>query len=202
MKNIEFKNVCKSFGENRVLDNFSAIFPKGSRTAVMGPSGSGKTTLLRLIMGLEKCDSGVIEGIEGEHFGCVFQEDRLIEDISAAENLKLIFDGKLPKPAITAELASVELTGENLIKPVKEFSGGMKRRVAIVRAMMSDSDTVIMDEPFTGLDEELKDRVMDYIEDSLGARRLILVTHERSEAERLCERVVEITLDKVMARET
>lgn len=193
MKNIEFKNVCKSFGENRVLDNFSAIFPKGSRTAVMGPSGSGKTTLLRLIMGLEKCDSGVIEGIEGEHFGCVFQEDRLIEDISAAENLKLIFDGKLPKPAITAELASVELTGENLIKPVKEFSGGMKRRVAIVRAMMSDSDTVIMDEPFTGLDEELKDRVMDYIEDSLGARRLILVTHERSEAERLCERVVEIT---------
>ena len=193
MKNIEFKNVCKSFGENRVLDNFSAIFPKGSRTAVMGPSGSGKTTLLRLIMGLEKCDSGVIEGIEGEHFGCVFQEDRLIEDISAAENLKLIFDGKLPKPAITAELASVELTGENLIKPVKEFSGGMKRRVAIVRAMMSDSDTVIMDEPFTGLDEELKGRVMDYIEDSLGARRLILVTHERSEAERLCERVVEIT---------
>lgn len=193
MKNIEFKNVCKSFGENRVLDNFSAIFPKGSRTAVMGPSGSGKTTLLRLIMGLEKCDSGVIEGIEGEHFGCVFQEDRLIEDISAAENLKLIFDGKLPEPAIAAELASVELTGENLIKPVKEFSGGMKRRVAIVRAMMSDSDTVIMDEPFTGLDEELKDRVMDYIEDSLGARRLILVTHERSEAERLCERVVEIT---------
>lgn len=195
MGDIVFTDVGKRFGEKTVLDKFSHTFAAGSRTALMGASGSGKTTLVRLMMGLEKADEGEIDGIENELFGCVFQEDRLIESANAVDNIALVFKDKVSREAIVMELADVGLgTGdsEELVKPVSEFSGGMKRRVAIVRAMMSECDTVILDEPFKGLDAELKQKVMGYVEDRLGTRRLILVTHEVSEAEMLCENTIEM----------
>lgn len=199
MGEIVFENVSKKYGEKQVLNNFSHTFRDGCATAVMGASGAGKTTLVRLMMGLERADSGLISGIENERFGCVFQEDRLIESANAVENIALVF-GKVSIDAILKELAEVGLGSGNLedediellSKPVSEFSGGMKRRVAIVRALMSECDTVVLDEPFKGLDDELKEKVMGYVEDRLGMRRLILVTHVRSEAEALCGEIIEL----------
>lgn len=199
MSEIIFENVRKTYNEKTVLDGFCHTFAEGGRTAIMGASGAGKTTLARLLMGLEKPDSGVISGIGDERFGCVFQEDRLIESANAIDNIALVFKN-VPREAVLNELAEVGLGSTNqgdsdpdlLRKPVSEFSGGMKRRVAIVRALMSECDTVVLDEPFKGLDAGLKDKVMGYVGDRLGTRRLVLITHDKGEAEALCEETIEL----------
>ena len=196
MGEIRLEKIYKGYGEALVFEGFSEIFKDGEAVAVMGPSGSGKTTLLRLIMGLEKPDGGEIIGTDKERFACVFQENRLIEHCSAPENLRLVLKKDVPEEAIIEELKSVGIgvsNPEELTKPVSKFSGGMKRRVAIVRAMMAEADTVILDEPFKGLDEELKKEVMGYVEDKIGASRMILVTHDEDEARQLCDRVIRIS---------
>ncbi len=195
MSEIKLRNINKKYGETQVLSGFSETFADGGSVAVMGPSGSGKTTLLRLIMGLEKPDGGEIIGTDKERFACVFQENRLIEHCSAPENLRLVLKKDVPEEAIIEELKSVGIgvsNPEELTKPVSKFSGGMKRRVAIVRAMMAEADTVILDEPFKGLDAELKQAVMGYIDDRIGTARMILVTHDEDEAKQLCERIIKI----------
>ncbi len=195
MSEIRLVRISKKYGETAVLSDFGETFAEGESVAVMGPSGVGKTTLLRIIMGLEKPDSGEIKGIENEHFACVFQENRLIEHCSAPENLRLVLKKGVPEEAIIEELRCVGIGTDNpeeLTKPVSQFSGGMKRRVAIVRAMMADADTVILDEPFKGLDEDLKQTVMGYIDDHIGTSRMILVTHDPEEAKRLCGRVINL----------
>ena len=195
MGEIRLENIYKRYGEAVVFEGFSETFKDGETVAVMGPSGSGKTTLLRMIMGLEKPDSGAVTGTENERFACVFQENRLIDHCSAPENIRLVLEREVPAEAIVEELKSVGIgtdSEEELTKPVSQFSGGMKRRVAIVRALMAEADTVILDEPFKGLDEELKKEVMGYVEDRIGASRLILVTHDEEEAKQLCGRIVRI----------
>ena len=196
MSEIKLRNINKKYGETQVLSGFSETFADGGSVAIMGPSGSGKTTLLRLIMGLEKPDGGEIIGTDKERFACVFQENRLIEHCSAPENLRLVLKKDVPEEAIIEELKSVGIgvsNPEELTKPVSKFSGGMKRRVAIVRAMMAEADTVILDEPFKGLDAELKQAVMGYIDDRIGTARMILVTHDEDEARLLCDRVIRIS---------
>lgn len=195
MGDIRLENIYKRYGETIVFDGFTETFKDGEAVAVMGPSGSGKTTLLRMIMGLEKPDGGEITGTEDGRFACVFQENRLIEHSSAPENIRLVLEKDVPPEAIVEELKSVGIgtdSAEELTKPVSQFSGGMKRRVAIIRAMMAEADTVILDEPFKGLDEELKKEVMGYVEDKIGTSRLILVTHDEEEAKQLCERIIKI----------
>ncbi|MBR5967527.1 MAG: ATP-binding cassette domain-containing protein [Lachnospiraceae bacterium] len=192
---IRLDRIYKKYGETAVFEGFSETFGAGETVAVMGPSGTGKTTLLRLIMGLEKPDSGEIIGIENEKFACVFQENRLIEHCNAVENIRLVLDVEVPDEAIIEELKNVGIgvsNPEELTKPVSQFSGGMKRRVAIVRALASQADTVILDEPFKGLDEELKKAVIGYVDDKIGTARLILVTHDEDEARQLCGRIVRI----------
>ena len=196
MGEIELKNIYKKYGETAVFEGLCETFGDGEVVAIMGPSGSGKTTLLRLIMGLEKPDGGEIIGTDKERFACVFQENRLIEHCSAPENLRLVLKKDVPEEAIIEELKSVGIgvsNPEELNKPVSKFSGGMKRRVAIVRAMMAEADTVILDEPFKGLDAELKQAVMGYIDDRIGTARMILVTHDEDEARQLCDRVIRIS---------
>ena len=195
MGDIRLVNISKKYGETTVLTNFCETIKEGEAVAVMGPSGAGKTTLLRLIMGLEKPDSGSVEGIDEERFACVFQENRLIESCNAAENVELVLDHKVPAEAVIEELKSVGIGTENeeeLLKPISQFSGGMKRRVAIVRALTAQADTVILDEPFKGLDEDLKKEVIGYVDDKIGISRLILVTHDAEEAKQLCDRIIKI----------
>lgn len=177
------KSIEKSFGQQTVLKDFSYTFPAGKTTCIMGESGCGKTTLLRIMMGLEKPDEGSVSGIQKGRVAVVFQEDRLCENLSAAANLRLVRK-HLPQEEIEEAFRRVRLE-DAWKKPVRELSGGMKRRVAILRALLAEADCIIMDEPLKGLDEETKEQTIRYIRSRTDGRTLIMVTHEEKEAEML-----------------
>ena len=183
MTDLKVQGISKRFGEQAVLRNVTATFPAGSVTCLLGPSGFGKTTLLRIIAGLEQPDAGRIEGAP-ERIGFVFQEDRLCEDFSAVSNVRLVTGKSMPKEEIIRHLMEIGL-GDSLDKPVREYSGGMKRRVAIVRAVCYPADLLILDEPFKGLDEKLRLEVIGYIRKHTAGKTVICVTHEPDDAERL-----------------
>lgn len=172
---MELKNVCKSFGENDVLRDVSLVIPKGSRVLISAPSGRGKTTILRIMMGLEKPDSGEIINRPRSQ-AAVFQEDRLPEEFTPVNCVKMTAAHGVTKDIIREHLRSVGLEG-HCDKPVSQLSGGMRRRVATVRAVLSSAETVYFDEPFTGLDEDTKKRVIDYILTNCEGRMLIFVSH-------------------------
>ena len=190
MSGIVLRRVSKAYGEEQVLENFSAVFPAGETTCILGPSGCGKTTLLNLIAGLQKADAGEIEGVP-ERIAFVFQEDRLSEDFSAVSNVRLVTGKKVPKEEIIARLKEIGL-GDSLKKPVRELSGGMKRRVAIVRAICYRPELLILDEPFKGLDEKLRGEVMDFVKRNTAGKTVICVTHERDDANRLGGGIIEM----------
>ncbi len=181
MSDIVLTEVTKRFAENTVLLKRSFRFPEGRISCVMGPSGVGKTTLLLLIAGLLKADSGEISGVP-ERVGFVFQEDRLCEDFNAAANVRLVTGRSVKPQEIRETLLRLELPEESLSQPVSEFSGGMKRRVAIARALLYSPELLLMDEPFKGLDEELRRKVMDEIKARFRGKTVILVTHDPEEA--------------------
>ncbi len=180
MSDIIISSLNKSFGENRVLINLNATFPHGKISTIMAASGVGKTTLLRILTGLEKADSGEIKGIESKKISVVFQEDRLCENLSALTNIKFVTN-KDDADILTAlnEIGLAEF--EHM--PVNKLSGGMKRRCAIVRALLSDYDILLLDEPFKGLDEDTKQKVMDYTKARIKGKTVILITHVKEEAE-------------------
>ena len=180
MNAVTLHNVFKSYGSLPVLENLSLPFPSGSLCCLMSPSGTGKTTLFRLLMGLEQPDKGTISfEMPGRspRFSAVFQEDRLCEGFSPVENVKLAAGRTLSAEDIRRELALL-LPEEALSRPVFTLSGGMKRRTAICRAMAAESDIVIMDEPFTGLDEATKRQAVEYIKSRQHGRLLLISTHQ------------------------
>ncbi len=184
------KNITKRFGNKLVLDGFSADFPDGGASFVAGKSGCGKSTLLNIIMGLLPADSGELDPRFSDKISAVFQEDRLCEKLSATANVRLVCTAGDEK--ITASLSEVGLSREDSLCPVSVLSGGMKRRAAIVRAVMADSSIVIMDEPFKGLDPSSKSRTIEYVLKNLRGRTLIAVTHDISEAAALNGKIFEI----------
>ena len=184
-------NVKKQFGQKLVLDQFNAVFPSGKTTCIMGPSGCGKTTLLHLLLGLEKPDAGTIEGVHDLKLAAVFQEDRLCEEFDAITNVKIAVSEEITIARIQEHFRLLELSDyEN--KPVSSLSGGMRRRVAIARAMLAESDLVIMDEPLHGLDEKLKEKVLSYLKSVVTGKTTIIVTHNGEEARFLADRILEI----------
>jgi NitT/TauT family transport system ATP-binding protein len=178
---IEVKDVSKSFNGQKVLDNFNLNIESEHSYILTGPSGCGKTTLLRLILGLDEPDSGSV-GLLGDYkypyinSGVVFQEDRLCEDYDAVTNVTMV-SKKVFRQTVIEELKKL-LPEEALFRPVRELSGGQRRRVAIVRACAIPSDVLIMDEPFTGLDDESRNAAIAYIRDKQGTGPLVITTHD------------------------
>lgn len=184
-------DISKSFGEKRVLESFSYTFRDGSFTAVMGPSGCGKSTLLAILMGTLPADSGEIVPSGSFRRSAVFQENRLCENLTAGGNIRLVTGKKYSADDIAAELAALGLDGcEN--KPVKELSGGMKRRVALLRALLADYDVLFLDEPFKGLDDATKDLVIDRVRIKTSGRTVIMVTHDITECEKLAQNIIRL----------
>lgn len=168
---IAAENLWKSFGGKNVLAGQNAVYQPGGTYYLRSPSGSGKTTLLRILAGLEKPEKGEVK-TEGP-CSMVFQEDRLCLRYSAVKNVELaIGDGQRARKALEQLLEP-----EDLDKPCSELSGGMKRRVALVRAMEADSAFVLLDEPFTGMDAETRSRAESYIRRTRKDRTLIIATH-------------------------
>jgi len=190
---ITLRGVTKRFGDEVVLDGLDLDLAEGGVTALMGPNGSGKTTLARLLLGLAVPDGGVIRGLEGRRRAAVFQETRLCEQLTAVGNVRLVLDRATRASAVVEELCRVGLDEESLVKPVLELSGGQRRKVAIVRALMADADLLVLDEPFTGLDSQAKVLLMSYVRERSDRRTTLLITHDRAEAEWFGVHPIELT---------
>lgn len=183
------KEITKSYGKHKVLENISFNINESERICIYGKSGIGKTTLLRIIAGLEKADSGKITFVG--KVSMVFQEDRLLENTDVYTNLYCVLGSRFDKAEVDMHLKEVGLEGAGN-KIVSELSGGMKRRVAIVRCMMKSSEIILLDEPFKGLDTILKDNIIRYVVKYLNGRAVIMVTHDISEAEKIQAEIIEI----------
>lgn len=185
---IILKNISKTYENKTVLKNISIEIPDCGIFGIFGPSGSGKTTLLRILCGLEKPDSGEI--LNPVKFSVVFQEDRLMPAMTALENVSAVCD----KGKARLWLEKVGLGG-SLDKRPNELSGGMNRRVAIARAFAFDADALILDEPFKGLETELKEEISNLICEYAQKRPVILVTHDE-QLKKLASNSVKIMLSE------
>ena len=166
-------NLGKSFHDQWIFRHVDHEFLGGELYVLDTPSGSGKTTFFRCLCGLERPEEGGVSGIDT--FSVQFQEDRLCEDYSVVKNLEMVLGDAAQAREILVQL----LPEEALEQPCRELSGGMKRRVSLVRAMEAGAQCVLLDEPFTGLDEENRKKVEAYIRQKAGERILMLATHIR-----------------------
>ncbi len=184
-------DLCKTFDDNEVLKNVNITLKDNSIYCLMGSSGIGKTTLLRILMGLERADSGSVSGIDTKSISCMFQEDRLIPYLSAIDNVRIVLHGKNNRDEIRNNLLSI-LPDDSLDIPVSSLSGGMKRRVALARALSYPGKLIILDEPFTGLDKDTKLNVIDYILKMRNNRTLLIATHETDDANLLGAEIIKL----------
>ena len=173
---MKLQNVTKSFGDKSVLENISLEIKQGETVLISGASGRGKTTLLRIMMGLIKPDVGTLSEMPKD-IAAVFQENRLPEDFTPYVCVKMTAPRGTSKETISHHLSQVGLA-DSIDKPVSQLSGGMRRRVAIARAVVSNADTLFFDEPFTGLDRETKREVIDYIARHCQGKTLVFVSHD------------------------
>jgi len=188
-------NLSKFYDGRKVLDHFNLRIEDGEACAIMGPSGCGKSTLLSIIAGLSPADSGTVywhkpkddKDIGSKRLSMVFQDNRLIPWKDVWGNIAFVFKRKVPKiereRLCKEALQIVELDDSATLLP-KQLSGGMARRVAIARAVARESDILIMDEPFTGLDSKLKQRIIERLKHLCHERQttLIIATHSEDEA--------------------
>ena len=201
MQTINFDRVSKKYGEKTVTDNLSFSVKEAEIFGLLGPNGAGKTTIIKQIIGLLVPDSGEIEvlGMSPKQewqqirslVGLVPQETALYPELSARMNLEyqaalFLKSMKNAKHIIDEILNLVDLSAR-ANDPVKEFSGGMKRRLAIGRALLHDPKVIILDEPTLGVDVQGTHKIWDYIKylSSLN-KTIILSTNVMNEAEYLC----------------
>ena len=184
---LEFKDVYLGFGAQAVLRDVSFSLPPGGRLAVMGPSGCGKTTLLRAAAGLLRADGGEIVPPAGGA-AMVFQEPRLLPWLTAEENVNLVLsDRSATLPQARAWLEKLGLADAAGKYPA-ELSGGMQRRVALARALALGRELLILDEPFSALDEEQREGAQRLVAEQGCA--ILLATHDEREAEALGCRIL------------
>jgi NitT/TauT family transport system ATP-binding protein len=182
--NIHINNISKRFGDKIVLRNFSSIIYGHQYNFIMGPSGCGKTTLLNILMGFILPDDGTITGVP-EKKSAVFQEDRLCESFSAVSNVRMVCSRNMDTQTIGKHLTRVGIKEDSIHLPVSKLSGGMRRRVAIVRAILAESEILFLDEPLKGLDSDTKQLVIQYIKANTQGKTVIMVTHDEDEVKKL-----------------
>lgn len=191
---LSIRDLHKSFGQLQVLKSVSFELESGQIYCLMGASGSGKTTFLRILMGLENADSGdivVTPDIKNTRISAVFQEDRLCEQFTPIENVMMVTGKALTRKQVQTELAKL-LPEESLNRPVSSLSGGMKRRAAICRALLAEYDLLLMDEPFTGLDDDTRQKVIRYILEKTSGKLVILSTHQEQDIKALGARLINL----------
>lgn len=190
MAEIQFVKVTKAFGSNKVIEDLDLTIQDGKFTVLVGASGCGKTTLLRILTGLEAPDCGEITGVPAR-IAMVFQEDRLVDSLTVRANLRLALGAGYDPADAQALLNELDLP-DALRRTVGELSGGMKRRVALARALLYDAPLLVLDEPFKGLDEATARQCMDALARRAAGRAVLLVTHDAQEGDYLHARTLQM----------
>ena len=205
---LEIKDVSHSYDENETtLDNLNLTVNEGEKVSILGPSGSGKSTLLRLIAGLEKPQSGSIS-IKGEivstkdlviapekrNLGLVVQEKALFPHLTVIENITFGIKKKRDKDKIVLDLLTLFKIDHLSKKYPHEISGGEQQRTALARSMAPSPELLMLDEPFSALDQSLKEDLYSELNQIFNERKqtILLVSHDIKEAEALSERQINI----------
>ena len=185
----ELRAVEKRYGALAVLAGATARFEACRAHVLMGPSGAGKTTLLHLLAGLESPDAGEVVRPAGVRLGMTFQEDRLLDNLTATANIRLPharLRGAEREAFLARERAALAAVGLPVdARPVRELSGGQRRRVAILRCALADADALLFDEPLKGMDEKTVARVMDCVVPLFSGKTVFWVTHDEREKDLL-----------------
>jgi len=196
---LEIKNLSHSYSEtNQVIQNINLEIEKSDRVAILGPSGCGKSTLLRLIAGLEKPNLGqifidgtvvstekFIEPPEKRKIGLVVQEKALFPHLSVYDNIGFGIKKNIDKKTITNDLLELLKIDSLKNKYPHEISGGEQQRVALARSLAPNPKLLMLDEPFSALDKDLKGVLYEEISQVFSERgsTILLVTHDSQEAE-------------------
>lgn len=174
---VTLDRVSFAYGDTPVVTDFSLTLPESGAVCLFGASGCGKTTLLRLIAGLEVPTAGRIQ-CDAQRMAMVFQEDRLAPWLTVRHNLMLVTDDRT---AVEHALRAVSL--ERAAEQLPDaLSGGMRRRVALARALAFGGDLLLLDEPFNGLDDALKVQIAAALRKRFADCPIVLVTHSPDEA--------------------
>jgi NitT/TauT family transport system ATP-binding protein len=199
---IKFNNVSKSFGGKLVLNNISFEIKSHEAVAILGPSGSGKTTILKLIAGTLLPDSGTVE-IHGQRIGYVFQDHRLLPWRTAQDNVALVLkarglETRLAREKAKAWMRLMRLEHYYNYYP-RQLSGGMIQRVSIARALAIEPDIMLMDEPFSSLDNAMADSLLRQLKVVLGnfATTTIYVSHDVVGALSIAQRLFILTSQRL-----
>ena len=187
---LEISHLTKRFGEKTLFEDLDLTLT--APAVLWAPSGWGKTTLLRILMGLEMPTSGTVQGVG--KVSAVFQEDRLCPQLTAVENVALVLPGPMDqyKKQIEKNFQQIGLDGAALSLPARKLSGGQKRRAALLRALWAESDTLLLDEPFTGMDPETMKKAAALLKARCQDRNVLLATHDREAIEALGWEVIEL----------
>lgn len=204
-------NATKSFDKQKVLDNINLELQSGKIVGIIGPSGAGKSTAIKCLMGMEKLDEGSVDIFHMKmpnreilkKIGYMGQSDALYGDLSGKENL--VFFGSLMGLAGTALDRAIEKNMQLvdllnfLDKPVKTYSGGMKRRLSLAITLLSNPDLLILDEPTVGIDPSLRVTIWAQLKELANNNKgIIVTTHVMDEAEK-CDYVGLIIEGKLFA---
>ena len=202
---LSLRGVTVAFGDRVVLSNVGFDVPDATTTAVVGPSGSGKSTLLRVIAGLHRPDSGTVllDDVDvtdlpahRRRVGMVFQDNQLFPHLNVAENvafgLRMRHVDRTTRRRRVDQLLETVGLSERADSDVSTLSGGESKRVALARALAPSPGVILFDEPLTGLDASLHDRLVTELGHILSTTRTtaVLVTHDMSEAAALASAVV------------
>ena len=187
---LTIEHLTKQFGEKTLFRDLCLTVD--GPAVLWAPSGWGKTTLLRILMGLDTPTAGRVRGVG--RAAAVFQEDRLCPQLTALQNVTLVLPGseKQYKEQIGADFQQLGMDAAALALPAARLSGGQKRRTALLRALWAPSDTLLLDEPFTGMDPDTLAAAAALLRTRCGTEPVVLATHDREAIRLLGWPVIEL----------